>query len=88
MLERAMFLGLRYGWSKDAQLADALDIVTHGGARALALADYGLAPGCQADLLLLPSENIAEAVINRDRRRTVIRRGRLVARDGVFLAPR
>lgn len=86
MLERANFMGLRYGWSKDAQLANALDVVTYGSAKALDLKDYGLAPGCHADLLLLPAENVAEAVINRDRRRTVIRRGHVVARDGAFLA--
>ncbi len=85
MLERAMFMSLRYGWGKDAQLADALDVVTRGGAKALGLQDYGLEPGCMANLVLLPAENVAEAVINRDPHRTVISRGRVVARDGVFL---
>jgi len=85
MLERAMFLALRYGWSKDEQLADALDVVTHGGAKALGLFDYGLVPGCAANLVLVPAENVAEAVIDRSPRRTVISRGRIVARDGVFL---
>jgi cytosine deaminase len=85
MLERAMFLALRYGWSKDEQLGDAFDIVTHGGAKALGLGGYGLAAGCRADLLLVPAENVAEAVINRSPNRTVISRGRVVARDGAFL---
>jgi cytosine deaminase len=85
MLERAMFIALRYGWSKDEQIADALDIVTRGGAKALGLRDYGLMPGCIANLLLIAAENLAEAVIDRSPRRTVISRGRIVARDGAFL---
>ena len=85
MLERAMLMSLRYGWGKDAQLADALDVVTRGGAKALGLQHYGLEPGCMANLVLLPAENVAEAVIARDPRRTVISRGKVVARDGKFL---
>ena len=84
MLERAWLLALRYGWSKDADLAVAFDIVTTGGARALGLTNYGLAPGCAANLVLLPAENLQAAVLERSTRRTVISRGRIVARDGVF----
>jgi cytosine deaminase len=85
MLERAMLMALRFNWSKDEDLAAALDVVTTGGARALNIPDYGLAVGCQANLVLLPAENIAEAVVNRSPRRTVISRGRVVARDGEFI---
>jgi cytosine/adenosine deaminase-related metal-dependent hydrolase len=49
------------------------------------LADYGLAPGCRADLLLLPAETVAEAVAQCPRGRMVLRRGRLVAQDGKAL---
>jgi cytosine deaminase len=84
MLERAMLLALRFGWSKDADLAAAFDIVTNGGARALGLSHYGLEPGCAANLVLLPAENLQAAVLERSPRRTVISRGRIVARDGLF----
>jgi cytosine deaminase len=85
MLERAMLMALRFNWSKDEDLAAALDVVTTGGARALNIPDYGLEVGCRANLVLLPAENIAEAVVNRSPRRTVISRGRVVARDGEFI---
>ncbi len=85
MLERAMLLALRFGWSKDQDLEAAFDVVSHGGARALGIASYGLEVGCPANLLILPAENVAEAVVNRSAQRTVISRGRVVARDGVFL---
>lgn len=86
MLERAMLMALRFGWSKDEELEMAFDVVSQGGARALKLQAYGLDVGCQANLLLLPAQTIAEAVVYRSPQRTVISRGRVVARDGVFLA--
>ncbi|MDB5850328.1 MAG: cytosine deaminase [Rhodoferax sp.] len=86
MLERAMLMALRFNWSKDEDLAAAFDVVSRGGATALNIPDYGLDVGCQANLLLLPAENIAEAVVNRSLARTVISRGKVVARDGVFIA--
>lgn len=84
MLERAWLLALRFGWSKDEDLAMAFDVVSQGGARALGIPDYGVDVGCQANLLLLPAENIAHAVVEHSLQRTVISRGRIVARDGVL----
>jgi cytosine/adenosine deaminase-related metal-dependent hydrolase len=83
MLERAMFVGQRYNLRRDDELALALDVVTIGGARALGLEDYGLSPGCGGDLVLVEAETIAEAVAQRPGWRTVVKRGRAVARDGV-----
>lgn len=86
LLERAMLMALRFGWSKDEELAMAFDAVSQGGAKALNIASYGLEVGCPANLLLLPAENIGEAVVNRSLQRTVVSRGQVVARDGVFLS--
>jgi cytosine deaminase len=85
MLERAMLMALRFGWSKDEELAMAFDAVSRGGAKALGIASYGLDVGCPANLLLLPAENIGEAIVGRNLQRTVVSRGKVVARDGVFL---
>lgn len=84
MLERARQIAMRLGWSRDEQLADAFDIVSQGGAKALGTANYGLAPGCDANLMLLPAENIAQAVVACPLERTVISRGQVVAQGGVF----
>jgi cytosine deaminase len=85
MLERAMFVGLRNNFRRDDELKIALDVVTSGGARALGLSDYGLAPGCGGDVVLVAAETIAEAVAQRPGNRTVIKRGRVVALDGYFV---
>ncbi len=88
MLERAMFIAMRFAWNKDEQLAMALDIVSAGGARAMGIQGYGLEPGCQANFVLLAAENLGEAVVNHGPARTVISRGRVVARDGRYGDPK
>ena len=78
-----MLVGQRYNLRRDDELALALDVVTTGGAQALGLEDYGLAPGCGGDLVLVDAQTIAEAVAQRPGRRTVVKRGRMVAREGM-----
>jgi cytosine/creatinine deaminase len=82
MLERAMFIGLRNNLRRDDDLGIALDIVTTGGATALGLPDYGLMPGCGGDMVLVAAETVAEAVAQRPGMRTVVKRGRIIVRDG------
>ena len=61
-------------------------MVTDIPARVLGLDRYGVAPGRVADLVLVPANSVAEAVLDHPRRRTVLKRGRLVARDGMLAA--
>ena len=85
MLERAMFVGLRNNFRRDDEVELALDVCTKGGAAVMALQDYGLAPGCQADFVLVDAETLAEAVVGHPPRRLVVKRGVVVARDGQAL---
>lgn len=87
MLERAMLIGLRNGFRRDADIELALEVCTYGGARVMQLEAYGLTVGAAADLLLLPGETVAEAVVSRPPRRTVIKRGRVVVRNGELVPP-
>lgn len=57
-----------------------LEAVTNNAARILGLEDYGMAPGCHADLVLLEAGSAAEAIRLRATRLAVIRRGKVVAR--------
>jgi cytosine/adenosine deaminase-related metal-dependent hydrolase len=82
MLERALFIGLRQNFRNDAEVEMALDICTHGGAAVMGAVEYGLRPGDHADLVLVEAETAAEAVAMRPPRRLVLKRGRVVARDG------
>ena len=85
MLERAMFIGQRNNFRHDQEVEMALDVCTHGGAKVMGLRDYGLAPGCAADLVLVEGESLTEAVVSHAPRRLVVKRGRVVARDGKAL---
>ena len=82
MLERAMLLGLRNNFRSDSEVEYALWCCTHGGAQVMGLTDYGLAAGCAADLALVEAEAVAHAVAARPPRKLVVKRGRVVARDG------
>ena len=82
MLERAWMLAYRSNFRADADVELALDLATRGGARALRLPNYGLDIGCRADIVLMPFETPAEAVISRGPSRRVLRGGRLIAENG------
>ena len=62
-------------------MRDCFDAVTVNAARILGLADYGLAPGCQADFVLLQARDPVEALRLRATRLAVWRRGRLLSQS-------
>jgi cytosine deaminase len=59
--------------------------VTSEGAKVMELESYGVEVGCLADLLLVPGEALADAIVSRFPNRRVIKRGKIVARDGVSI---
>jgi cytosine deaminase len=85
MLERAMFVGLRNNLRRDDELRLALDVCTTEGAKVMEIAGYGVGEGCTADFVILPGETVAEAIVTRSPKRRVVKRGRIVARDGVSI---
>ena len=86
MLDRAAVIGYRQGFFTNEDLAHAFAMITDIPARVLGRECYGVAPGQAADLVLLPVGSVAEAVLDHPRGRTVLKRGRIVARDGVLVA--
>ena len=86
MLERAMLVGLRNNFRRDDELELALRVATYGNASVMGLTDYGLAPGCHADFVLVEAETVAEAIVSRPVRKLVVKSGRVVARGGRALA--
>ncbi|KPH80172.1 amidohydrolase family protein [Bosea vaviloviae] len=85
MLERAMFVGLRNNLRRDDELRLALDVCTSEGARVMEVDGYGVSEGSNADLVILPGETVAEAIVTRSPKRRVLKRGKVVARDGVSI---
>ncbi len=63
------------------QLAWLLELVTTNPARALGLQDYGLAEGCQADLVVLDAATPAQAITEQVEKLWVCKAGRMVVRN-------
>lgn len=82
MLERAKYLAQRNGMAKDEDLAEAARVCTFGGAEAIGIDGYGFSEGCFGDLVLVRARTLAEAVALTPQKRTVIRRGRILVRNG------
>lgn len=62
-----------------AAMQQCFDAVTSAPARILQLPDYGLAPGCHADFVLLQARDCQEAIRLRAQRLVVVRRGKRIA---------
>jgi len=79
-----MMVAYRANFRHDADLFAAFAMATDRAAQVLGLASYGIAVGNPADLVVVDSPSLAEAIVARPRRKPVLRAGRVVARDGVF----
>jgi cytosine deaminase len=88
MIERAMMIGYRQGLNADADLELAFGLCNSAAAQVLGLVGHGLRIGAAADLVAIPAGSIAEAVAAHPPRTLVIKRGRVVAREGALIATR
>jgi cytosine deaminase len=66
-----------------SEIDAAFDFVTYNAARALRLQDYGLEPGCKADLNILAAPTFREVLRRQQPPRWAIRDGKVLARTQV-----
>ena len=64
-----------------SEIEAAFDFVTSNAARALRLKDYGLEPGCKANINVLAASTTREVVRLQQPPRWVIRDGKVLARN-------
>lgn len=83
MMDRARILGMKNGLRRDVDLEHALHVCSKGGAEVMDIRGYGLDVGCDADFTLLTGETLAHAVVDVARRPLVVKRGRVIARNGI-----
>ena len=69
-----------------AAIRQCFDAVTVNPARILHLDGYGIAPGCNADFVLLYARDAVEAIRIQATRLKVSRRGKLLAQTGAPVA--
>jgi cytosine/creatinine deaminase len=65
----------QFGSPEDQE--EILRMGTYGAAQALGLDSYGIAPGAQADLVILDTDTVGDVLAEIPLRRTVIKRGRV-----------
>jgi cytosine/creatinine deaminase len=65
------------------ELEQAMAMVTENSAKAARVADYGIAPGKRADLVVVGAPSVHEAIRLQPLRRHVVKNGREVARSTV-----
>src|SRR5262249_30714197 len=80
-LEVALFTAHTAQLTLPHELETVFDMVTVNAARAARLPDYGLAPGCRADLVVVDAPSVHEALRLQPTRRHVFKNGREVARS-------
>ena len=86
MLERAMIIGYRQGLLADEDVELAFSLATSAAVRVLGLGERNIAVGAPADLIAVHAQSIPEAVVSHPPRTVVMKRGRVVARDGKLVA--
>jgi cytosine/adenosine deaminase-related metal-dependent hydrolase len=84
MLDRARLVGYRSALMTDAELRLALALVTSHTARVMGRPAPEVAVGAPADLVVVPATHVPEAVAEAPPRELVIKRGRIVARNGAL----
>ncbi len=62
------------------ELETAVDMITTNSAKAARVADYGIAAGKRADLVVVPAQSVSEALRLQPPRRLVMKDGREIAR--------
>ena len=85
LLERAAIIGWKGDFRRDGQIATAFDLVSAAAAKALGIADYGVAVGGAATLFTIAASSVPEAIAAHPPRKLVLFEGRIVARDGAVL---
>ncbi len=81
LLEEGLILA--YGAHMDTieELETLMKMATYNGARILGLENYGLEPGCHADINILECQSPSEAIIGQAEKLYVIRRGKILVEN-------
>lgn len=84
MLKRAMVIGYRQGMNADDELALLFETITRHTAQTMGFDAGGVVEGADADLVLIDTIGVEDAVADHPARVWVMKHGRFVAENGVF----
>jgi cytosine/creatinine deaminase len=81
LLRQALVTAMAAHLGNINQMAWLLDLITINPAKAIGLKEYGLAEGCQADLVVLDAADPVQAITEQAEKLWVLKAGRVVARN-------
>jgi cytosine deaminase len=81
LLRQALIAAMAAHLGNLEQMAWLLDLITVNPARAIGLHAYGLAEGCDADLVVLDAADPVQAITEQAEKLWVVKSGRIVARN-------
>lgn len=82
MLEEGILTAQLHKFGTRAGLRKIAQMITYFPAENMLLQDYGILPGCNADLVVLDAPDMSEALLSQVEKSFVIKRGRIVAQNG------
>lgn len=77
-LEEALILAYGAHMDEVEELEALVEMSTYNAAKALRLADYGLQPGCRADLVVIEASSPSAAIVDQAEKAFVFKAGRLI----------
>lgn len=84
LLKRAMIVGYRQAMNADEELALLFSIISERTADAMGFGAHQVEAGAPADLVLIDALSVSEAVVGHPARLVVMKRGKVVAENGVL----
>lgn len=85
LLEEALLTAQVHKFGTREKLCKLFRMITYNPAKNTLLDNYGVMPGCTADLVIMKAPDISEAILSKAKRAYVLKAGKIVAKDGKML---
>lgn len=82
LIEEALLTAQVHKFGTERELLDVMNMITYFPAASCKLQDYGLLPGCKANLVILDGDSVPETLRSQVKKKYVIHLGKIVAQDG------
>lgn len=85
LLEEGLLTAQLHKFGTKAGLRSIARMITIFPAENLLLENYGILPGCNADIVVLDAPDMQEAILSQVKKSYVIKNGSIVAQDGILV---
>lgn len=82
LLREVLLTAQVHKYGTNAGFYRLLEMITYNPAANALIENYGTLPGCDADLVILDAPNFTEAILSQSEKLYVIKRGKVVAKEG------